>query len=194
MKLDLTDVREKYKRKNKILFNRNSACLQELLEVIRQQKHRTIVNWSFICVDEIAKELAEKYPEEEKIESAIEVCKLWARGDVKMPVAKKAILEIHGIAKEIEDAHDIALLHAIGQGCSSIHVETHAIGLVMYELTAIVLKYGIDNCEEQIQTKIDKYINDLKKCEQEIDTNNQKWASFLLDDIVPNKEMELLKK
>ena len=38
-----------------------------------------------------------------------------------MPVAKKAILECHAMAKELTDIADIALCHAIGQACSVVH-------------------------------------------------------------------------
>lgn len=190
----LEDVRIKYEKKNKILFSRDSKCLQGLLDLIRKQKHRTIVMWAFISIEDIYNELIKKYPNEDRLERGISLCKAWSRGDIKMPVAKKALLDIHAIAKEIDNPYDIALFHAIGQGCATVHVETHAIGLVMYELTAIVLKYGIDNCEEAILSKINKYIINLKLCEKEIINNKDKWASFLLNDDVPNKEMELLKK
>lgn len=191
--MDISDVKEKYKKKNKILFSRQSTCLQELLELIRIQKHRTIVMWAFLCIDEIAKELHLKYPNEKRIDKSINLSKSWAKGEIKMPIAKKAILEVHSMAKEIENEYDIALLHAIGQGCSAVHVETHAIGIALYELTAIVLKYGIDNCEDKIENKINEYIKNLKKCEKEINNPNLKWAKFLLNDNVINKEMQLLK-
>lgn len=191
MSINLEDVKEKYKKKNKILFSRESVCLQNLLELLRLQKHKTIVFWSFLCIDEIAKELLVKYPNEKRVLTAIELCKFWSRGEVKMPIAKKALLAVHSIAKEIDNAHDIALFHAIGQGCASVHVETHAIGIVFYELTAIVLQYGINNCENAIISKINFYIESLKRCENTIDSINLKWADFLLKDNVSNKEMVL---
>lgn len=55
-----------------------------------------------------------------------------------MPAARRAILAAHAAAKETADPVSIALCHAIGQACGTVHVETHAIGLAMYELTALV--------------------------------------------------------
>ena len=50
--MEFKDVEVKLKKKNKILFTRESACLQELLKEIRLQKHRTLVLWIFrICKD-----------------------------------------------------------------------------------------------------------------------------------------------
>lgn len=41
------DVMIKLKKRNKILFDRNSPSLQKLLELIRVQNHRTLVLWAF---------------------------------------------------------------------------------------------------------------------------------------------------
>jgi hypothetical protein len=125
---------------------------------------------------------------------AIDLCKNWAQGDVLMPIAKKALLEVHQIAKEINDPVDIALYHAIGQGCAVVHVETHAIGIAVYELTALVRKYGIYNFAEGVQNKINQYIEDLYACEEEIESTEYKWANFLLKETTPNKEQQLYDK
>ncbi|MDD2628348.1 MAG: hypothetical protein PHD20_05675, partial [Clostridia bacterium] len=48
----LENVKIKLLKQNQILFSRESVCLQELLELIRKQKHRTLVMWAFTCVEE----------------------------------------------------------------------------------------------------------------------------------------------
>lgn len=73
------DVEQKLKKKNKILFSRDSQCLQELKMLIEQQEHCTLVMW------------------------ALDLCEKWSRGKIKMPVAKRAILDAHAVAKEIDD-------------------------------------------------------------------------------------------
>lgn len=42
-----SDVEQKLKKKNKILFSRDSECLQELKILIEQQKHRTLVTYYY---------------------------------------------------------------------------------------------------------------------------------------------------
>lgn len=39
------DVEAKLKRKNQILFSRDSECLQPLIRLIEMQTHRTLVMW-----------------------------------------------------------------------------------------------------------------------------------------------------
>ena len=189
----LDDVKIKYYKKNKILFSRDSTDLQDLLKLMRKQKHRTLVMWSLECSSDAVNTLISNYPNDTRIKEAITLCTLWSQGKVKMPIAKKALLGAHALAKDITDKSDIALCHAVGQACATIHVETHAIGLPIYELTSIVYKYGINNCENKIEERINYYIDKLLECEKNID-KNKTWTPFLLDDTKPNKEELLFQK
>lgn len=137
------DVMARVHRKNKILFTRESECLKSLLEQIRKESHQTLILWSFANIEEIIIELRLQGKYDQKIEVALNLCKRWASGHEKMKEAKKALLEVHALAKETEDPVGIALFHAIGQGLSTVHVETHAIGLVLYELSSIVKNMGL---------------------------------------------------
>lgn len=186
--MNFDDVREKMKRKNQILFSRDSECLQELLALIRVQKHRTLVMWAMQCVLPPLDNLNQLYPNDNRGEEAVYLSQEWAKGHIKMPQAKKAILAIHAMAKEIDDPIGIALCHAIGQGCATVHVESHAIGLAFYELTALVREYGLEHCEV-VEQRIEEYITILRKWEKQIDYHNFEFAPFLLDDSKPNKEM-----
>ena len=136
--------------------------------------------------EEIALTLQNKYPDDHRPTTAIEKTRQWARGDIKMPEAKKAILAAHAMAKDITDVSDQALCHAIGQACGTVHVETHAIGLVFYELTATVRLYGIDDCEPMLIKRINEYQSYLPICAQHI--HQYQWAKFISDDPHANKE------
>lgn len=193
-KISLDDVREKYLRKNQLLFSRDSACLRDLIRLICAQKHRTIVMWAFTCVAESVTVLRHAYPEDPRPEEAVRICKLWAEGKVKMPVAKKALLSVHAMARDVDNPRDCALCHAVGQACAAVHVETHAVGLVCYELTAIVRELGIEKCEDAVDEKINFYLSTLQIWQERIDSQTYSWADFLLDDSRVNKELLLWKK
>ena len=192
--MDLQDVKEKMKRKNKILFSRESACLQELLASIRLQKHTTLVKWALECAKAPLHLLKERYPDETRPETALQLSEAWAKGFIKMPIAKKAILQAHAVAKGLTNPVDIALCHAVGQACATVHVETHAIGLPVYELTAIVLEYGIEECETILENKCKYYLDSLQRWAEKIDAEPLEWAPFLLDSTRPNKEQLLYEK
>lgn len=81
----------------------------------------------------------------------------------------------------------------MGQGCSSVHVETHAIGLVFYELTSMVHEYGLEHMDK-VEQRIDEYIDLLLKWNKKINQEQFEFTSFLLDDSKPNKEQLLYLK
>jgi hypothetical protein len=60
-----------------------------------------------------------------------------------MPIAKKAILNVHSFVKEITLEEDMALCHAIGQDCDVVDRKGRAIGFPVYDLTAIVRRFCI---------------------------------------------------
>lgn len=189
-----SDVEIKLKKRNRVLFSRESKCLQDLIKLIQLQNHRTLVMWALDCAKVPLKQFEEKYPDERRPGICLELCGNWARGRIKMPIAKGAILDSHAVAKEINDSEYGALCHAIGHAGATVHVETHALGLAFYELTAIVLKYGKDNFQKPVSEKISYYLSRLSYWQENTDKLGFDWAGFLLDDTRPNKEKLLSDK
>ena len=74
---------------------------------------------------------------------------------------------------------DAARCHAIAQGCSVVHTEGHAIGLPIYELTAIVREKGIDHCREAVEQRNQTYIDKLLYWHQHEPDCDGPWAAFL---------------
>lgn len=184
MKLDsFADVRVKFKNKNKILFNRDSESLKPLLNLVESMNHRILVLWALKTVREIGNSIKPYFFTDDRIDQAIFLCEKWAKGEIKMQPAKKAILEVHHLAKEVKNPIVIAKLHAIGQGLSTIHVKTHAVAMVFYDLTSVVLAHGIDSFEEAVIKRINEYIETLKTCNLEVNNKDIKWNSFLMKDI-----------
>ncbi len=175
-----SDVEIKLKKRNKILFSRDSKCLQELIKLIQLQNHRTLVMWALDCAKLPLEQFEAKYPDERRPRICLELSEAWARGKIKMPAAKKAILNSHAAAKEINDSEYGALCHAIGHAGATVHVGTHALGLPMYELTSIVLRYGKDNFSIPVSEKINYYYNRLLYWQENTDKLKLDWADFLL--------------
>lgn len=189
-----SDVEIKLRKQNKILFDRSSQCLQELMKLIEMQNHRTLVMWALDCAKTTLERFEAKYPNELRPRTALELCESWSKGKIKMPISKRAILAAHSVAKEINDDEYGALAHAIGHAGATVHVETHALGLAFYELTAIVLKYGRDEYPKPVSEKIDYYCQSLLYWQENTDKLGYEWADFLTDDTRPNKERLLNEK
>lgn len=179
----------------RILFSRDSDCLQPLLALIEKQKHRTLVLWALEYAEDLLKKFEAKYPSEDRPRKAIEACRAWVQGDIKMPVAKKAIHAAHNAATEIYD--DIvysSIARAIGQVIATVHVETHAIGGPIYALTALVYESNQDYAQTAVAKECDRLYERLLYWEANVDNINMPWAEFLLRDDVPNKEKLLREK
>ena len=187
-------IEAKYKKGNQILFTRDSECLQALIRLIELQKHRTLVMWALDCAQVPLRLFEAKFPNEARPRIALDLCETWARGIIKMPEAKRAILDSHAVAEEIDDKECIAIAHAIGHAGATVHVETHALGLVFYELSSIVHRVGLEKCDSLIYEKIDYYYDRLLYWQEHTDLLEVTWAKFLLDDTRENKEKMLKEK
>lgn len=150
--------------------------------------------WALDCSKVPLEQFEAKYYDEHRPRICLELCEDWARGNIKMPVAKRAILDSHAVVKEINDSEYGALCHAIGHGGATVHVETHALGLPFYELTAIVIKFEKENYSKPLSEKINYYYDCLLYWQDNTDKLKLEWADFLLDDTRPNKEKLLSEK
>ena len=175
----LAEMKAKARRKNQILFSRDSLLLDNLRHLIGQANRRTLILWALELAEESARELAERYPEDHRPREAIAASRVWAAGEIKMPIAKRAILNCHTMAKELTDSADIARCHAVGQACSVVHTAGHALGYPLYELTAIVLEQGLDNCRDAVERRVMYYEQRLRYWTEYEKTCQQNWAGFL---------------
>ena len=175
----LAEVRVKSKQHNQILFSKDSLLLDNLRHLIGQANRRALILWALKLAEETTRELAENYPEDHRPREAIAASGAWASGEIKMPIAKQAILNCHAIAKELTNPADIARCHAVGQACSVVHTAGHALGYPLYALTAIVLELGLDDCRDFIEQRVMYYTQRLCYWMEYEKTCQQKWAGFL---------------
>ena len=175
----LAEVKAKAKRKNQILISKDSLLLTDLRQLIAQASRRALILWALELAEETARELAENYPEDHRPQDAIAASRAWAAGEIKMPIAKQAILSCHAMAKELTAPADNALCHAVGQACSVVHTSGHALGYPMYELTAIVLDLGLEDCRDPVEHRVMYYEQRLRYWVEYEKTCQQNWAGFL---------------
>lgn len=176
----IDEVNTNIKRKRQVLFSKDSPFLQELEFVFRNQSHQAVVLWAFDLAEEAVKKLEAKYPTESRPRNALEASKLWAAGRIKMPVAKREILNCHAVAKEIQSLEDAALCHAVGQACGTVHTSGHALGFPIYDLTAIVRSYGVAHCRTPVEIRKHEYIEKIMYWGSHYESYTGDWADFML--------------
>lgn len=176
-------------RMKKLLFSRESACIQPIRELVEEQNHRTLVLWALDCAPRFLEIFEASYPCEKRPRELIGIAAAWARGEIKMPLAKKAILAAHAAAAAAgEHPAAQAAARAVAHAAATIHVETHALGVVFYGLTALVYSAGPQNAEAVADQACRWFYERLLYWQANAEQTERKWAPFLLRDDVPNKE------
>ncbi len=152
------DIYNRIQKKRAIWFEPSDLCLKEISDYISNSSKEMVIEWSLLQVKRIIDTLKQKYPEEDRAVLAYERSIQWLHKQIKMPMVKHAILDCHAVVNDITSPSDKALFHAVGQGLSTIHVKTHAMGIPIYELTSIVRTH-IDDFECEVNQKIKDYLN-----------------------------------
>lgn len=175
--MDFDDALARLERGDAILFRKDSPFLAQLAGRLLSADRRTVVLWGLECAGRVADRLGVMFPEDGRPAEAVRTCTLWSEGAVRMPEARRAILAVHGMARDVGDLIAAALCHAVGQGCSCVHTPGHAMGLPVYELTAILLEGG-DGWEARAEDAIDGYLKVLDGCDIRV-SEPREWAGFL---------------
>ncbi len=176
----LDEVKTHLGKRHQILFSRHSAWLQDLAALMEGQTHRAMVLWALDLAEETVEQLEAKYPEEPRPRDALEAARDWAAGTIRMRVAQRKILDCHAVAKELTCREDIALCHAVGQACAVVHTAGHAMGYPIYDLTAVVCRYGVEHCAEAVVSRKQEYIARLLYWGDHWQAYRGTWADFML--------------
>lgn len=174
------ELNEHFKRKNQLFFSTKSLFLLPINQTLSLQDRRTVTLWALTLAEETAGLLSERYLNDISARNAVALSSMWAHGTIKMAQARPAILTCHAAAKIARSAEDAALFHAVGQACSVVHSPKHLLGYPVYELTAIVYRFGINSCEEALLKRREEYLTLLSVCKEKAHDPSEKWAGFLL--------------
>lgn len=171
------ELRQRARRHNQILVGKDSPFLQELQDALRHVSRQAVTLWALELSRETADELSARHGDPCFV-TAADLCRQWAQGIIRMPQARPAILACHARAKEMADPADRAWCHAVGQGCSVVHTPRHAMGYPVYDLTALALKYGTENCVPELEERRNVYLSRLLEAERNRSRYTE-WAPFL---------------
>lgn len=174
-----TEVLTNLKRKNQILFAKDSPFMQQLHAAVAAQPRTVQVLWALDMAQDALLRLETLLPNETAPRSALNLTREWAAGRVKMPVAKRAILDCHAVAKRTDNAEAAALCHAVGQALSVVHTVGHVRGLPLYDLTAIVRRCGFEHCAQPVESRMRLYHERLLYWQQHAQEETRNWAAFL---------------
>ena len=118
----------------KMLTDLEAPAIQALLQLIETQSKATLANWAINYSEQVLMPIWEKnFPGDNRPKKALAAGRQWLSGTIKLPEAKKQILECHGAARDaVSKPSAQAAARAIGQSASTIHSARHCIGLALY--------------------------------------------------------------
>lgn len=109
-------------------------------ELASRTDHRQLAIWAADCAERVQPHFEKMRPGDDRPRKAIETARAWARtGVFKMAVVRKASLDAHGAAREVEEEDDAArsAARAAGQAVAAAHVPRHALAAAVYAATAV---------------------------------------------------------
>lgn len=138
----------------KMLSDWEAPYIRSLMKLIETQSKATLAIWAVDYAEQIILPLWSKYyPDDQHPQNALNAAREWLSGTIKLPQAKKTILECHAAAREA-DGNPVAqaAARAIGQCASTIHSARHCIGLAFYGAIAVAYdRLGTDAPSGQIE-------------------------------------------
>ncbi len=138
----------------KMLSDWKAPYIQSLMKLIETQSKSTLAHWAVDYAERFILPLWNKYyPYDQRPQNALNAAREWLSGAIKLPPAKKVILDCHAAAREA-DGNSVAqtAARAVGQCASTIHSARHCIGLAFYGALAVAYdRLGTDVSWGQIE-------------------------------------------
>ena len=103
---------------------------------LEDDDHRRLAVWAADCAEHVLHLFEQASPDDDRPRRAIELGRAWARGEVKMTVARNAAFAANAAAREVKGAAREAA-HAAGQAAPVAHVAEHALGAAAYAIRAV---------------------------------------------------------
>ena len=101
-----------------------------------RQDHVSLALWAAHCAEHVLPRFEEVRPGDDRPRRAIEAGCAWARGEMKMSVARAAAFAAHAAAREADRAEAQAAARAAGHAAATAHVATHALHAAAYAVKA----------------------------------------------------------
>ena len=111
----------------------------KIAELAEKTDHKTLVTWALDCAERVLPYIEGRHREDKRPRAAIETGRAWVKtGIFKMAVIRKAALDSHSAAREVEDDDPArSAARAAGQAVATAHVRTHALAAAAYAATAV---------------------------------------------------------
>lgn len=141
--------------------------------------HALLALWAADCAEHVLSRFERVRPDDDRPRRAIQLARAWARGEVRMTVARTAAGHANGAARELRGAPRFAA-YAAAQAAAVAHVAAHELGAAAYAIKAVQAAEGHaagrDECRWQ-RDRLPDAIRDLVLDDQRL-RNELCWFVF----------------
>lgn len=127
---------------------------------LSKEQHRQLIIWACECVEHVL----HLYNDirREVIDHALSVAGEWEKGNATVGEARKASVEMHALARELNNPISIAIARATGHAVATSHMSDHSLGAALYAMKAVSLSSISPDSELKWQMeKLPKEVREL---------------------------------
>lgn len=96
----------------------------------------TLARWAADCAEHVLRRFEALHPLDDRPRRAIEAARAWARGELKVGVARAAAVKAHAAAREAGHPAAVAAARAAGHAAGIAHMVGHARDAAAYALVS----------------------------------------------------------
>jgi len=109
-----------------------------------EEDRRELILWAVACAERVLPVFERERPEDGRPRAALETALQFARGEIRVGVARKAAVAAHAAAREASSPGATAAARACGEAVSVAHMAAHARGAAWYALKIVALAHPDD--------------------------------------------------
>jgi hypothetical protein len=102
---------------------------------LTDEHHRLLAAWAALCAEHVLPLFEQDQPSDTRPREAIDLCRAWIRGEVRMKVCHRAAFVANAAGRGLADPARFAAL-AAGQAVAVAHVAAHDLGAAAYAIRA----------------------------------------------------------
>ncbi|MEF2976786.1 putative immunity protein [Subtercola sp. YIM 133946] len=113
---------------------------------LTDEQHRLLAQWAALCAEHVLPLFEQQRPGDSRPRDAIETCRGWIRGEVRMREAHQTAFVANAAGRGQPDPARFAAL-AAGQAVAVAHIAAHDLGAAAYAIRAAVSAAPRDEAE-----------------------------------------------
>jgi hypothetical protein len=103
---------------------------------LQDDDHRLLATWAADCAEHVLHHFSQERPKDDRPRRAIELGRVWARGEITWAEARTAAGHANAAARDLSGAARHAA-YAAGQAAAVGHVAAHELGAAAYAIRAV---------------------------------------------------------